>query len=106
MIDLKDVEMFERHLLAIILDEIRASQYGRKHADFARAAFGDEVSNYNGKWFRLRSRKNELTVSDLLRIAYVLDIEPALLLAQASMKMRKKSLSSVDTKEVKKLEKK
>ena len=88
------IQSAERHLIAIILEEIEANGSYKKHTDFAKAAFGDEVANYNNKWLRLRTCQNNITFSDIVRIGIVLQIEPSLLIAQAYNNLRKgKSVS-------------
>lgn len=87
--DQKYIQTIEAHLIAVILEEIEANGNFKNHSEFARAAFGDEVANSNGKWSRIRHGKNSISFSDLVRIGVLLNIEPSLLVTQAYTNMRK-----------------
>lgn len=83
------IDLVERHVVAVIMEECEADNRFRRPADFARAAFKDEVSNHLHKWSRLRHGKSRLSLSDLVRASIVLEIDPALLMVQALNNMRK-----------------
>ena len=95
--DVAYISLLERYLVSAILDEIAATGRYKKHSAFAREAFGDEVANYNSKWSRIRRGATNISFSDIIRVGIVLQMEPALLVAQASADMRRgKPLKDTD----------
>ena len=72
------IDLAENHLLAVIYTEISLQpDLYPTHADFARAAFGGEVSNPNNKWWRIRSGVTRLSFSDISRIGQAINMDPA-----------------------------
>ena len=83
------IDLVEKHLLAVVFEEIAGQGTFRSHSEFGRAAFGDEVSNAPHKWFRIRSLEKRLAFSDSAGIGHVLRMEPTLLVAQAYANARR-----------------